>query len=110
MLNAVDPAIGKEHLLSRVRLAISSTLRGGLGAVAMAAALAFSSGCDTKSLFDPSELAGRNYQSDKKVLPVQILDSIDPTIEETNVEFLGAADPTADDANLVVEDYRLGAN
>jgi protein involved in polysaccharide export with SLBB domain len=96
--------------LRRARVSLSSTLRGAVAAAALTATLGLSAGCDTKSLFDPSELAGRTYQADKKVLPVQILDSIDPTIEETNAEFLGAADPTADDANLVVEDYKLSPN
>ena len=74
--------------------------------------LALQSGCvlDMKSLFDPSETAGRTYKQGNKILPVQILDNIDPTVEEANPEFLGAAEPTADDASLSVEDYKLGPN
>ena len=34
----------------------------------------------------------------------------DPTIEETKPEFLGAVDPTAEDASVSVEDYKLSAN
>src|SRR3954470_18889727 len=104
------PEFGKEPLLRRERFATFSTVRNPLGAAALAAALAVSSGCDTKSLFDPSETAGRTYKQDHKILPVQILDTIDPTVEETNPEFLGAVDPTGEDANLTVEDYKLSPN
>jgi protein involved in polysaccharide export with SLBB domain len=104
------PEFGKEPLLRRERFATFSTVRNTLGAAALAAALAVSSGCDTKSLFDPSETAGRTYKQGDKILPVQILDNIDPTIEEMNPEFAGAVEPTAEDAKLSVEDYKLTPN
>ncbi len=95
---------------SRQSNASLRTLRTVLSSGTLAAVLLMSGGCLTHDWIDPSEVAGRTHKQNAAFLPVKILDNIDPRVEETNTEFLGAGDPTAEDVNVTVEDYRLNAN
>jgi len=69
-------------------------------------ALALTTGCETKSFIDPSEL-GR-YKKDPLVLP--ILDRLDTGVEEPTEEFSDAGEIRPDDLVPDVADYVIGKN
>lgn len=69
-------------------------------------ALALAGGCETKSFIDPTEM-GR-YQKDPLVLP--IVSQLDPALEEGESQWARATEPTAEDLQPYVGDYRISPN
>jgi polysaccharide biosynthesis/export protein len=68
--------------------------------------LAALSGCDTKSLFDPSEM-GR-YKNQPLAMP--ILTTLDPAVEGGNDPYANATDPRPEDFRPGKGDYTISAN
>jgi len=83
-------------------------LRGMLGCGALACILLVGAGCDMNPIGDPTELTGR--PNARRVLAIQILDKIDPGVEEPNVEYANAQPPRADDLRAPVGDYTISRN
>jgi protein involved in polysaccharide export with SLBB domain len=73
----------------------------------MAGFLVALSGCDVPSFVDPGELAGLRPNA-KEPLVVQVLDHLDPVLEETNREFATAQPPLPEDFVTEPADYVVG--
>ena len=67
-------------------------------------------GCDTRSWFDPSELAGARRAPARQPLTVPILNQLDPSIEEPDDKFVNAQPPTEADLQTSVTDYVISPN
>lgn len=99
-----------------VRLPLLSSLKTAFGCGALVVGVGLSTGCDSKAWLDPAELAGRSndtphLQTIASRLPVEVLDSVDPAVEDANEqEFLGAAEPQPQDLVARVEDYKISPN
>src|SRR4051812_16346311 len=74
----------------------------GCGVLALSAA----TGCDTKSFFDPGEMGRYDHQP----LTSKILNTLDPGIDEPNLQFVAAVPPTADDLVAFDQDYEISKN
>lgn len=66
-------------------------------------------GCDAPSNLDPSELSGLRGRR-HELLPVRILDKIDPAIEEPDQEFTDATLPRPEDLRAPMGDYAISRN
>ena len=66
-------------------------------------------GCDMPSNLDPSELSGLRARR-HELLPVRILDKIDPAIEEPDQEFTEASLPRPEDVRAPMGDYAISRN
>ena len=75
----------------------------------MAATVGLIGGCDVPSFFDPGEMAGLT-QRGKEPLKIQILDELDPTLEQANRDFATAQPPTPEDFKTEPADYTVGPN
>jgi protein involved in polysaccharide export with SLBB domain len=78
-------------------------------AAALLAAAVLAGGCDVPSNFDPSEMAGLRQRS-HELLPVRILDKIDPAMEEPDVAFSSASLPRPEDLRAPIGDYKISRN
>ena len=76
---------------------------------ALACLVALATGCDAPSNLDPSELAGLRARR-HELLPVRILDKIDPAIEEPDDAFTSATAPRPEDLRAPVGDYAVSRN
>lgn len=76
-------------------------------ATALVCACAMSGGCLTSN-FDPSETSGLRQSSE--VLPMRILDKIDPAVEESDEAFTTAAAPRPEDLRAPIGDYAISRN
>lgn len=76
-------------------------------ALALLGAVAMSGGC-LSSNFDPSEMSG--IRSGGEVLPVAILDKIDPAVEESDEVFTIASAPRPEDLRAPMGDYAVSRN
>ena len=76
---------------------------------ALLCAIAFVGGCDVPSNFDPSEMAGLRERR-HELLPVRILDKIDPAVEEPDEAFTAAAAPRPEDLRAPLGDYAISRN
>ena len=83
-----------------IRTAAAACVLGCLGLV---------TGCDVPSFIDPGELAGRRANA-RDPLVVQILDEIDPALEQENRQFATAEDPRPEDLVIERTDYVVGPN
>jgi protein involved in polysaccharide export with SLBB domain len=92
-----------------LRLPVSRRTIRPSAAGAIACALALVTGCDMSSNLDPSELAGLRGRR-HELLPVRILDKIDPAIEEPDETFTSAAAPRPEDLRAPVGDYTISRN
>src|SRR5687768_14421201 len=64
-------------------------------------------GCDIPSFIDPGELAGQR-QNARDPLILDILDELDPVLEETNREYASAQPPKPEDFVIEPSDYVVG--
>jgi protein involved in polysaccharide export with SLBB domain len=73
----------------------------------LVASLGLFTGCDVPSFFDPGELGGLRSNA-KEPLVVQILDELDPVLEEANREYASAQPPRPEDLVIEPADYVVG--
>ena len=78
-------------------------------AVSVLSVAVIAGGCDAPSNFDPSELAGQRGRR-HELLPVRILDKIDPAIEEPDQVFTAAVAPRPEDLRAPMGDYAVSRN
>jgi protein involved in polysaccharide export with SLBB domain len=98
---------GKERLLRFSRLfSFNSVFRTTAVSAFALCSLAALSGCDSKSLFDPSEM-GR-YKNQPLAMP--ILTTLDPAVEGGNDPYANAADPKPEDMRPSKGDYTVSKN
>jgi protein involved in polysaccharide export with SLBB domain len=103
---------GKERVLrfSRQKVSKWATLRA-LATSGLMCGLLSAGGCilDVPSFIDPGETAGlRDQGGSKEPLVVQILDELDPVLEEGNREYANAEVPRPEDLVIEPADYVVG--
>ena len=74
---------------------------------ALALSLAVFSGCDIKSFIDPSEMFPDTSKPLQKPI-LSSLSSIDPSIDDPDVQFYNATDVKPIDLDVLSQDYKIG--
>jgi protein involved in polysaccharide export with SLBB domain len=92
----------------RLPVSLRRLARPAAAATLLAAAV-LAGGCDLPSNGDPAEMAGLRSRS-HELLPVRILDKIDPAIEEPDVAFASASLPRPEDLRAPIGDYKISRN
>ncbi len=86
-----------------LRKSKSPMTQRALRCAAVTALVGMGVGCEVKSFIDPSEVG----RFERTPLTLQILDSLDTGVEETNNDFLNWENPTPDDLKVDQIDYRI---
>lgn len=92
----------------RLPVSLRNCLRPA-AATALLGAAAVIVGCEMPSNFDPSEMGGLRSRR-HELLPVRILDKIDPAVEEPDEAFSSATAPRPEDIRAPLGDYAVSRN
>ena len=92
------------------RLQKSSRRLPAVAAWGVAACLALLSGagCNVPTFIDPADLSGQRFVNQGDPLVVQIVEDLDPVLEEGTREFVTAEDPRPEDMVTEPSDYVIG--
>jgi protein involved in polysaccharide export with SLBB domain len=102
---------GKERLLPLTRLVnMNRRLRTLACCTAVSSVALMSGGCllDVPSFIDPGELSGLRTHKVHEPLVVQVLDELDPVLEQGNKSFTTAEAPRPEDLQTERTDYVVG--
>lgn len=98
--------VGKERLLRLPRLLKNAPSR--LAAWGLIGCLTALTGCNVPSFVDPSETSGLRVSTGDDPIIVDILDELDPVLEEGSRQFVNAGPPLPGDMITEPSDYVIG--